>query len=342
MKLIETRWVGHLRATTSIFENYKHIMETLHKITGPAGFDGDDIALAAGIFHVMASYEFLFTLIFMKDLLQTIEPVTKALQGRAIGYKDSMPLIRAVYTTIEQMRTQESFDKYYSQATDLLQTSQSLDLVHVRSRTTRNRRRSTMLKGCVVSETLGERSEEAIILKSTFFETIDIVLIEMVNRFIKEDAILAAIDTADDMDLQKLRPLTELHIELPTELELKIAKEYINGIREKNEELNKKKKPEDEKVKTVVLTELYKVRQGMENVYNLFAIIDTFPSGTAVCESSFSALTRISRPQRIGMSTERLNNLSFLAFEHDRLATIDLDMVLRKFNALKNRKVQLF
>lgn len=92
----------------------------------------------------------------------------------------------------------------------------------------------------------------------------------------------------------------------------------------------------------MILTELYKVRQGMENVYNLFAAIETFPSGTAVCESSFSALTRIMRPQRVGMSTERLNNLSFLAFEHKRLDTLDLDTVLLRFDKLKNRKVQLY
>lgn len=199
-----------------------------------------------------------------------------------------------------------------------------------------------MLKGSVVEVTLGERSETAVVLKSAFYETIDIILAEMVNRFIKEDAILTAIETADDMDLNKLQPLTELCIELPTELELKIAKEYINRIREKNEELNQKKKPEDEEIKTVVLTELYKVRQGMESVYNLFATIATFPSGTAVCESSFSALTRIMRPQRISMSTDRLNNLSFLAFEHKRLESIDLDAILQRFNSLKNRKVQLF
>lgn len=82
MKLIEIRWVGHLRASKSIFENYVHIMNTLPQITGAAGFDGDDVALAAGLYNVMAALEFVFALIFMKDLLQTIEPVTKALQGR--------------------------------------------------------------------------------------------------------------------------------------------------------------------------------------------------------------------------------------------------------------------
>lgn len=76
LKLIDTRWVGHLRASKSIFDNYEHIMNTLPNITGANGFDGDDMALAAGLYSYWYS----------KDLLQTIEPVTKALQGQEIQW----------------------------------------------------------------------------------------------------------------------------------------------------------------------------------------------------------------------------------------------------------------
>lgn len=100
--------------------------------------------------------------------------------------------------------------------------------------------------------------------------------------------------------------------------------------------MNNLKRPEDKKIKTVLLAELYKVRQGMEKVYNLFATIETFPSGTAVCESAFST------PQRINMLTKRLNNLTFLAFEHKQLKSLDLDAILIRFNALIDRKMQLF
>lgn len=127
LKLIETRWVGHQRASKSIFQNYGHMMKTLPQITGDAGFDGDDVALAAGLSHVMLSLEFVFVLVFMNDFLQVIEPVTKILQGREIGYKNSMPLIRAVHTTIKNMRTKENFEKNYSQATDLLPKSDSAE-----------------------------------------------------------------------------------------------------------------------------------------------------------------------------------------------------------------------
>lgn len=213
-------------------------MKTLPQITGPAGFDGDDVALAAEIYHVMKSYEFVFTLVFMKDLLHSVEPVTKALQGRSIGYKDSMPLIRAVYKVIEEMGSQENFEKFYSQAADLLQRSQAqgddVDPTPFPSRPIRHRRRSSLLQDFVVEETLGQRRDPKIILKSTYHETIDIVLSEMVNRFVKDDAILTAIDTADEMDWEKLQPLTELGIIIPTKLELQIANTLMKYVKKNN------------------------------------------------------------------------------------------------------------
>lgn len=164
----------------------------------------------------------------------------------------------------------------------------------------------------------------------------------MRNRFEKGDVILNAIVTAEEMNLEKLQPLKDLGIELPTQIELNIGKEYMDKIRQKNEELNKLKKPKDKKIRTIVSKELYALRQGLQNVYNLFAVIDTFPSGTAVCESSFSALTRIMRPQRVDILTKRLNNLTYLAFEHNHLKSLDLDMVLKRLDDMKDRKVRLF
>lgn len=222
LKLIETRWVGHLRVSNSIFENYQHIMNTLLQITGAKAFDGDDVAIAAGLYHVMRSLEFVFILVFIKDLLLTIEPITKSLQGRAIGYKNSILLIRAVYATIQKMRSEENFKKYHSQATSLLEKLQPTESAN---RPIRKRHQSTKLKDSVVEGTLGQRYESIVDLKSGFYETIDIVLLEMTNRFEKNDAILTAIDTADEMDFEKL---AELGIEIPNSIELAIAKEYLN------------------------------------------------------------------------------------------------------------------
>lgn len=42
------------------------------------------------------------------------------------------------------------------------------------------------------------------------------------------------------------------------------------------------------------------------------------------------------------MSNERMRNLAFIFFEHKRLKAISMDEILREFNGLKERKVQLF
>lgn len=64
----------------------------------------------------------------------------------------------------------------------------------------------------------------------------------MTNRFVKNDAILIAIDTAEDMVITKLQPLTEPGIEMTNEIVLRIAKEYIDGIRATHDNLNNLKK----------------------------------------------------------------------------------------------------
>lgn len=312
-------------------------MKTLPQINGAAGFDGDDVMTAAGMQRIMKSHEFLFTLVFIKDLLETIEPVTKMLQTRAIGYKTALPLVRSVNEQIEKMRTQQNFDMYFAKTTDLLRKVQpepepgtDSDAIPM-PLPRRIRRRSLRLSDSIVECTLGQRSATQTILKSTYFETIDIVLVEMRNRFVKENAILTAIDTADEMSLSALQPLAELGIELPTQIELQIASDYIKLQREANKDKD-----------TVILAELFKVRAGMPTVYNLFAAIETFPSGTAICESSFSALTRMMRPQRQSMTSTRLNNLTFLSFEGKRLSSLNMDAIMKNFNSLKDRKVQLF
>lgn len=308
-------------------------MKTLPQINGAAGFDGDDVMTAAGMQRIMKSHEFLFTLVFIKDLLETIEPVTKMLQTRAIGYKTALPLVRSVIEQIEKKRTQQNFDIYFAETTDLLRKVQPEpesdgDAIPI-PLPRRNRRRPLSLSGSIVECTLGQRSDTQTILKSTYFETIDIVLVEMRNRFVKENAILTAIDTADEISLSALQPLAELGIELPTQIELQTASDYIRLQREANKD-------------TVILAELFKVRAGMPTVYNLFAAIETFPTGTTICESSFSALTRMMRPQRQSMTSTRLNNLTFLSFEGKRLSSLNMDVILKNFNSLKDRKVQLF
>lgn len=87
---------------------------------------------------------------------------------------------------------------------------------------------------------------------------------------------------------------------------------------------------------------LYRQREAFKDTYELFASVATIGCSTSVCESTFSTLTAINRPQRLSMGHERMAGMVFLAFEKKRKKSVDLNEVLRIFNNMANRRIQLF
>lgn len=70
-----------------------------------------------------------------------------------------------------------------------------------------NRARSTRLKDFVILETIGERSEEPVELKSIYFQIIDVTVTELNARLSENNEILLALYEADIMDIDDLKPL---------------------------------------------------------------------------------------------------------------------------------------
>lgn len=296
LKLIETRWAGHVRSINSIYLNYPEIVSTLPQVKGK-NFDGDDIAEATGILKIMKSLQFVFILVLMEKILQLLSPVDKILQSREIGYRESMPVIQSVLIEIDKLRNDEEYKKVYEAANKLLEQA------GIEPISNRNRQSSKRLRDYVITERTGERSDETIELQSIYYEVIDVIKSETNRRFTENDIILKAISASYEMDLSLLKPLEKLGLKLPSESELSIAKRYI---------IEEKEKAKNNKVN--IFEKLYTVKVAFPDTYDLFAAIETFGSSTSVCESSFTALTRIERPQRLSMTSTRLNNLAYLTF----------------------------
>lgn len=119
---------------------------------------------------------------------------------------------------------------------------------------------------------------------------------------------------------------------MPSQTELEVAKIYLDergGNREENEG-------------KTISQRLYPVRTAFEKVFKLYCAIDTFACSTAIAEFSFSCLSRVGICGRVHMKNERLRNLSFLAFESKEFNKIPHENILRHFNAMKNRRLQIF
>ncbi|XP_050533227.1 uncharacterized protein LOC126901069 [Daktulosphaira vitifoliae] len=121
----------------------------------------------------------------------------------------------------------------------------------------------------------------------------------------------------------------ELGLKVPSEEELAVVKNFL---------IQREAQTDD----GTRLEVLLRFREAFLKTYELMAAVETFGCSTATCESTFSTLTAINRPQRLSMSHARMADLVYLAFERHRTSALNIDVVLRKFNDRKNRKLALY
>jgi hypothetical protein len=119
----------------------------------------------------------------------------------------------------------------------------------------------------------------------------------------------------------------DLNINIPSKEETICVKNYIK----ENDISNKD-----------ILFELYLQRKAFKATYEMIAAVEVFGCSSAVCESTFSCITRLENPQKQSMKHKRLSNLALLAFESKRTENLNLDVLLIEFNKQKDGKLQLF
>ena len=90
----------------------------------------------------------------------------------------------------------------------------------------------------------------------------------------------------------------------------------------------------------VLLMERY--RDAFPSLYRLLASALTIGASSSTCEATFSTLTRVLTPYRRSMLHARKADLVLLAYESDITNSLKSEDFLMRFNACKNRKLQLF
>lgn len=101
------------------------------------------------------------------------------------------------------------FYEYFKQAEDFIKINAAFT---ENRRPIRNRRRSTLLDGFIVTDSIGEQTDIKIKLKSIFFEIIDVSLIEFDHRFTENNHILLALSSSSEMNISELEPLKKVGI----------------------------------------------------------------------------------------------------------------------------------
>lgn len=263
-------------------------------------FDADDIAVATGIKQALLKEEFLFMVTFMKEFLNFIAPADKILQSRDVGFREALPIIDDVIKKILGMRSISEFERIAKCSKELLNEAPA------ETRPLRKKSRPSLLAEFIVSGTFGQRNDDVNSeLKSAFNAIIDIFESEMKRRFADNSEILIAISDAEELCYEKLAPLKQLRIKLPSKQEVIMAKAYIERQKREHDKMEsdlvKSGEKNTFKNRFNVLSALYKMKDAFPQAYKMMAAVDTFGSSTVICECSFSALERVGVPKRISI-----------------------------------------
>ncbi|GBP01750.1 hypothetical protein EVAR_5267_1 [Eumeta japonica] len=222
------------------------------------------------------------------------------------GLKDAITIIKCVKDEIIKLRSNQMYNQILEEAKSL--TSNDCGESENRTQTSKRQvkkpnRMDDYLTYTPCSSARQNIDENDEPFKSEYFETLDILIAELQRRFSDNDDLINSIASLDELDVDKMVPLKNLGLKIPSREEASVVKAYLS----RNEDIMEN-----------TLQVLYRQREAFKDTYELFASVATIGCSTAVCESTFSTLTAINRPQRLSMGHERMAGMEFPSIRRRR------------------------
>ena len=207
--------------------------------------DGDAVVECSGLLTIMKTHKFRFILRTMLKVLSTIEPADKILQLRESGLIHGIPVIRSVYNSLKDYRSDEAFKLVLQESKDLISDSTAHDddgsgagdlkglqllmmmmavvqgdLKGLLYQKKRRVTRSTRLADFVVMSSSGNNDRMTLTtstntglnddfnnFRQMYFEIFDAIITEFESRFFQGDPLIKAIDRVGKFDFDFRSPM---------------------------------------------------------------------------------------------------------------------------------------
>lgn len=374
-RLLDQRWTGHLATVQVIVESLSEIQELLVLCSTSSVLNGDVVALAIGFLSQVTAPKFRVIAHMMLTVLSTLNPANM-LPSDNIDLVDGITLIESCAQQLRDMRKDDSkafniiLEKSCVDCASLngdsvimASSDSSLESGLQLKRLCKANPRYT---DSVVMSTVGQNAERnppvsdaqhgpqtptatdllTTNMKRLFLSVLDTALMEIDSRFGERSQTYVRALTgllpgsSVFLEIGILRPLVDLIgiNETQLQLEMTVAKPLIEmrtvGVAVPSGDMPTFFKLND------AMKVLYPFREAFPTLYRLFASASTFGTSTAVCENSFSCLTRMLTPYRRSMLQKRLSNLVLLSFEKDLTDQLNREQFVDIFRT-KSRRLML-
>ncbi|XP_039851317.1 zinc finger MYM-type protein 1-like [Panicum virgatum] len=330
----DTRWGSHLKTLLRILVMWEAIIDVLEIVKKDSIKPACNGAL--GLIGKMESFDFVFILHLMIELLSMIDILSRALQRKDQDIVEAMHLIMDVKDGLQDMR-ENRWEPLLKKVKTLCERNEievpdMNDEINVRGTSRRRKQKVTNMHYYHVE---------------IFLVAIDAILTELNHRFSETSSELLVCmacfnprKSFSNFDVDKLVRLAEIYAEdfdigdltvLPNEL-----KSFVNRARRTPEFLG--------------CTELGKVAEIMvktnmntsyQRVYRLIELTLILPVATASVERIFSAMSIIKTDLRSKMGDEWLNDLMICYNEKEIFRKICNEKIKKRFEEMKKRRMLL-
>lgn len=338
--LSDTRWSAKANAVKALRNQLPLIIELLNEMCdGQRQVTVDSVTNARMLLKLLTKFKFVALLIFWDTILGKINKVNLLLQERKTTVENAAKMINALKNEIQQYRN-DFFDSLHNSAKSLAETTNIETYIPEK-----RRRKIKNMPGEKATDDSFAMNESAL-LKKEMCEVLDIILIQLNDRF------TALQEVANDFSFLnghalKIMPLDDLK-RCATDLALKYnsdldAPEFVCEIESFKYQAMEVFENLGDMDAFQILQKNYEL--SLQNTYpNLdiaLRIFITMPVTTASCERSFSKLKIVKSYLRSSIGQERLTNMSIISIEKDVAKTLNYDDIIDVFANEKARKITL-
>ncbi|CAD6262070.1 unnamed protein product [Miscanthus lutarioriparius] len=330
----DTRWGSHLKTLLRILVMWEAIIDVL-EIVKKDSMKPRNNGGALGLIEKMESFDFVFILHLMIQLLSMTDILSQALQMKDQEIVEAMHLISDVKDSLQDMR-ENGWEPLLKRVITFCEKNEievpDMDKeINVRGTPRRRKQKVTNMHYYHVE---------------LFLVAIDALLTEMNHRFSETSSELlvcmAAFNPRDssNFDVKKLVRLAEIYADDFDIGELAVLPNHLTQF------VNRARRTLD----FLGCTELGKVAEIMVKtkmhisyklVYRLIELILILPVATASVERIFSALNIIKTDLRNKMGDEWLNDLMICYTEKEIFRKIDNEKIKKRFQEMKKRRMLL-
>ncbi|CAN6708544.1 unnamed protein product [Malus baccata var. baccata] len=328
----ETRWGSHFGTLVSIMTMFSSILDVLEVIADD-GVSSQQRCEANNLLDSMQSFNFVFNLHLMKDILGITNELSQALQRKDQDIVNAMKLVGVCKQRLEIMR-KSGWDSLLSEVSEFC-LKHDIDVPN--------------MDDMFLSRRRGQRKAQAVTnmhhyCVGIFYVVLDWQLQELNNRFNETTtelllclACLCPADSFSAFDSQKLLRLAQFYPKDFSMNELVILKiqleTYILDMRSSIEFSGLKEI--GDLAKKMVQCKKHKV---YSLVYLFVTLALTLPVATATVERAFSAMKILKNRLRNRMGDQWMNDNMVIFIEREIFDGIGNDVVMQCFQNMKTRR----